>query len=347
MGSLANGCPIPPCKDCAPCEDWFLGVISHRVFPSPQQFTKTPQLRSPTRTLTAATMHSCWFWASAGLAALAAAAEVVTTPRQFEVDIVFPHNETYKPADIMPIVLAIQNPSSATSIGSFGIFWQIIQLPGGQLNLTLPATVDYGNIDVLSNDGTSEDTALFIVDFTNVTHWIQYGRPIPPATKYTPAVDDRYLLQWSIVWTSLFQTCTKFESLVAADLPADGALTFNIQTDWQDEIHDVQEGIPECPEFGALVQIGPAPNATKPACPGFEILESRNGSPCAVKVDDAVASSISSRVSSSAASSMSKYHPTPTTTAAVETTTSEGGVGPARVVQTALAAACVLCGLAL
>jgi hypothetical protein len=292
-------------------------------------------------------MHSCWLWASAGLAALAAAVEVVTTPRQFEVDIVFPHNETYKPADIMPIVLAIQNPSSARSIGSFSVFWRIIQLPGGQLNLTLPVTVDYGDIQVSSNDVTPADTALFIVDFTNVTDWIQYGRPIPPATKYTPAVDDRYLLQWSIVWTSLFPTCAKFDSLVAADLPADGALTFNIQTDWEGEIHDVQEGIPECPEFGALVQIGPPPNATKPTCPGFEILESREGSPCGVKIDEAAASNISSRVSSSVASSMSKYQPTPTTTAAIESSTSEAGVGPARVVQTALAAACVLCGLAL
>jgi hypothetical protein len=295
-------------------------------------------------------MHSCWLWASAGLATLAAAAEVVTTPRQFEVDIVFPHNETYKPADTMPIVLAIQNPSVAVSVGSFDVFWQINELKGGS---TLSSTVDFGNFPVFSNQTTSADTTLFLVAFTNITDWF---RPIPPATQYIPAVDDRFLLHWSIVWTSLFQTCTKFESLVAAHVPADGALTFNIQavsgeeeggTGWQGEIHDVQEAIPECPEFGALVQIGPPPNATKPACPGFEILESREGSPCSVKVDQAAASSISSRVSSSVSSSMSKYHPTPTTTATVESTTSEAGVGPARAVQTALAAACVLCGLAL
>jgi hypothetical protein len=274
------------------------------------------------------------------LSALAAAAEVITTPRQFEVDIVFPHNETYKPADIMPIVLAIQNPSAATSIGSFQVFWNIIHLPGGKLNLTFPPQVDYGNIEVLSEDATtSADTPLFLVDFTNVTKWMAYD---------APTVDDRYLLQWSIVWRSLFPTCTKFESLVSSRLPAEGALIFNIQTDdWQGEIHDVQEGIPECPEFGALVQVGPPPNATKPACPGFEILESREGSPCAVKVDEVAASGISSRVSSSVASSVSRYRPTPTTTVAIESSTSEAGVGPARVVQTALAAACVLCGLAL
>jgi hypothetical protein len=299
-------------------------------------------------------MYSRWLWASAGLAALAAAAEVVTTPRQFEVDIVFPHNETYKPADTMPIVFAIQNASVATSIGSFSVFWTIWQLQGGQYNATSSSSVDFGNFEVFSNE-TSADKPLFLVDFTNVTDWVRFGRPIPPATTYTPAVDDRYLLQWSIVWTSLFPTCTKFESSVSARLPTDGALTFNIQTvwgqegtGWQGEIHDVvQEAIPECPEFGGLVQIGPPPNATKPACPGFEILESRHGNPCAVKVDQPAASSISSRVSSSVSSSMSKYHPTATTTAAVETSTSKAGVGPARAVQTALAAVCVLCGLAL
>ncbi|KAK3290976.1 uncharacterized protein B0H64DRAFT_411070 [Chaetomium fimeti] len=296
-------------------------------------------------------MYSCWLWVSAGLAALAAAAEVVTTPRQFEVDIVFPHNETYKPADTMPIVLAIQNASVAWSIGPFSIFWTITHLQGN--SISGGGSRDFGDFQVFGNE-TLVDSTLFLADFTNVTDWLRYGVPIPPATEYTPAVDDRYILQWSIVWTSLFGTCTKFESLVAADLPSEGALTFNIQTvwgeegaGWQGEIHDVQEAIPECPEFGGHVQIGPPPNATKPSCPGFEILESREGSPCAVKVDQGVASSISSRVSSSVASSMSKYHPTPTATDVVESSTSEAGVGPARTVQTALAAACVLCGLAL
>jgi hypothetical protein len=293
-------------------------------------------------------MYSNWFWASAGLAALAVAVEVITTPQQFEVGIVFPHNDTYKPADVMPIVFAIQNPSIAGSIGDFSVFWTISQVQGWQ---SVGSSVDFGDFQISSNQ-TSADTTLFLVDFTNVTDWIRYGVPTPPATEYTPGVHDRYLLQWSIVWTSLFGTCTKRESLVSADMPSEGALAFNIQTvwgggGWQGEIHDVQEAIPECPEFGGLVQIGPPPNATKPACPGFEILESREGSPCAVTVDQPAASSILSLVSSSVSSSMSKYHPTPTAAAPAESSTSSAGVGPARTVQTALAAACVLCGLAL
>jgi hypothetical protein len=299
-------------------------------------------------------MHSCWLWASAaaGLATLAATAEVVTTPRQFEIDIVFPHNETYKPADTMPIVLAIQNASVAWSLGKFIVFWTIWHLQMGQ---EWASEVDFGNFQVFGNE-TLAGTTLFLVGFTNVTSWIKYGVPIPPATEYAPAVDDRYLLTWSIVWNGLFErNCTKFESLVKAYEIADGALKFNIQTvwgqegtGWQGEIHDVQEAMPECPEFGGLIQIGPPPNATKPACPKFEILESRQGSPCAVKVDQAAASSISSRVSSSVTSSyISRYPRTRTTAPAVASSTSKAGVGPAPAVQTALAAACVLCGLAL
>ncbi|KAH6649478.1 hypothetical protein F5144DRAFT_6701 [Chaetomium tenue] len=293
-------------------------------------------------------MMYCWLWAPAALAALAAAAEVVTTTRQFEFDIVFPHNETYKPADTMPIVFAIQNPSVAASIGDFMVFWTISQVQGWD---TIRSSMDFGHFNVFSNQ-TSTDATQFLVAFTNITDWIPRGIPTPPATEYTPGPHDRYLLQWNIVWTSLFPTCTKSESSVFAQLPSEGALAFNIQTvwgkgGWQGEIHDVQEAIPQCPEFGGLIQIGPPPNATKPTCPRFEILEDMEGSPCAVTVDPPAASSIWSRVSSSVSSSMSRYHPTPTTTAAVESSTSSGGVGPARTMQTALAAACVLCGLAL
>jgi hypothetical protein len=194
---------------------------------------------------------------------------------------------------------------------------------------------------------------LVSVGFTNVTHWLRRGRPVPPATEYTPAVDNRYLLTWQIVWTGLFENCTKRESLVHAIEEADGALKFNIQSvwgergGWQGEIHDVHGAIPECPEFGAHVQIGPPPNATKPFFPGFEILESRQGNPCAVKVDQAAASSISSRFSSSVSSHSVSRYPTPTTTAAVASSTSKAGVGLAWPAQTALAAACVLCGMAL
>ncbi|KAK4121635.1 hypothetical protein N657DRAFT_665405 [Parathielavia appendiculata] len=254
-------------------------------------------------------MHSGWLWASAALATLATAVEVATRPRQFEVDIVFPHNETYKPAVTMPIVLAIQNASVAASLRDF-------------TNET-SAIVEDGEPQLLSN-GTSADTILSLVGFTDVTRWIRYGWLIPPATEYTPAVDGKYLLQWSIPWLDLPPTCEKFDHMTVWGKEGGNG--------WQVEIHDVQEAIPECPEVGGLVQIRRPPNATNSACPPTsEILGSRQGRPCAIKVDEAAASSISSPVSSSVSSS----------------TSDKAGVGPARTVQTALAVACEVCGLAL
>jgi hypothetical protein len=94
---------------------------------------------------------------------------------------------------------------------------------------------------------------------------------------------------------------------------------------------------PGCPEFGGVVQIRPNDNAAGAECFVVEMLAGREGNPCAVKVDEAVFSTISSQVSALAT-------PTMTTT---PSPISSAGVGPARTVQTALAAACLLCGLAL
>ncbi|KAK4097833.1 hypothetical protein N658DRAFT_259252 [Parathielavia hyrcaniae] len=182
----------------------------------------------------------------------------------------------------MPIVLAIQNASVAALLGKFTVYWIIFQLVGGHFNATLLApTMDFGHFEVFSND-TSADTTLFLVGFTNATRWLSWGRFVKPATEhlYPPASDDRYMLYWSITWLDLLGHCdTKREAMVVADGQTEGALTFNMQTTTGSQqqgetVHDVSEDLPECPELGGVVQIGPPPNATKPQCPGLEILES-------------------------------------------------------------------------
>ncbi len=269
-------------------------------------------------------------------------AQAVTTPRQFEVDIVFPHNETYKPADILPIVFAIQNATIPRSIGVFQLDWKIWICKGGQFNENTSIDVGWGTMQGFGTNETAADKPLFLVGFAMLTDWLS-------AYKYTPTVDDRYLLQWDLFWPYLVGNCTdpwvSFEA-------GRGAVMFNIQTvggnegsGQQGKVHDVQETFPECPEFGGIVQIGPL-NATKPECPALDLLETPQGNPCAVTVDQAAASSISRRVTSSALNYLSVYHPA-TTTTTVSSSKSKAGVGPARTVQTALAAACVLCGLAL
>ena len=114
------------------------------------------------------------FWAFAALTTAAAgAAQVVTTPRQFEVDIVFPHNETYKPTDTMPIVFAIQNVTVPRSIGGFQLEWQIMDCPGGLFNENTSVEMTWGVMQpVFASNETAADTTLFLVGFTNVTEWL-------------------------------------------------------------------------------------------------------------------------------------------------------------------------------
>lgn len=283
-------------------------------------------------------MHSSWLWASAGLAALAAAAEVVTTARQFGVVNVFPHNETYKPSDIMPIVPAIQNSSAVGSVESFSVTWQIVQFPEAHSGFSsdIPSsgdsgTMDYGDFQVSPNE-TSADTNLFLVNFTNVTHWIQYGPREPADDKDTPVVHGKYILQWTLTWWGLLETCgTKSGSEYTTGLVVRGALTFSIQTvlgeggtGSQGEIHDVQEAISECPSYSGISEVGPPPDPKKPACPALERLATRRGSLCDARVDEAAASTISSLVSNSVSSYMFQHDPTtwsPSTAAATTATT--------------------------
>ncbi len=95
---------------------------------------------------------------------------------------------------------------------------------------------------------------------------------------------------------------------------------------------------PACPQFDQVAQI--TYDATATACQLDPQTGSPKGNPCAVKVDGAVATSIANHVASMSSSLVAAS----ATVAA--TSTSTGGVGAARTVQTALAAACVLCGLA-
>lgn len=115
---------------------------------------------------------------------------------------------------------------------------------------------------------------------------------------------------------------------------------FNVQMTWGENgrwkgpVNDVVV-TSKCPALGTVLEI--TPNATTPQCPVVNKRLDLEGDPCAAQPDEAAVASIMSHASSLAA-------PTPTTTLS---STSSAGAGPARTVQTALAAACLFCGLAM
>jgi hypothetical protein len=159
-----------------------------------------------------------------------------------------------------------------------------------------------------------------------------------------------YMLQLFASWNY-----TAHSACDAAGLPYStviDAVLFDVQTDDEAEVYASENRINPampadiplalaCPQVDRVLQF--AYNATATSAGRLNLQTSQaQADPCVVKVDQAVASSISSSVasmvSSMQAASMS-------TTTAHPTSTSSGGVGVVRPVQTALAAACVLCGL--
>ncbi|KAK4151007.1 hypothetical protein C8A00DRAFT_36353 [Chaetomidium leptoderma] len=232
----------------------------------------------------------------AALALTVGAQQFPTTIQNFEVDVVFPRNESYAPKDVFPIVLAIQNISILRAIGDFEAYWDIMPFSEGYI----PGRITYdGGSFQIPND-TATDGPTFLVTTTNGTNRV-------------PVAHCRGIIH------------NGFSASPQED-PFGNTILESLD-------------IPECPALGAVVEI--RPNATMPECPRVELLEGREGNPCAVKVDQAVTSSISSRATSMASATLT------TSTTSSPSSSSTAGVGPARTVQTALAAACIIGSLAL
>lgn len=279
-------------------------------------------------------------WAPALTALAAVSAQQQQTPPtdfpSFEIDNVFPRNETYKPTDVFPIVFAIQNMTAMASIGQFTLLWSIMPFGEGHR----PGGISYENRQMeLSgshilppNNTAPSDGTTYLVDYTNVTEWITHPRDD----------DYRFMLQWYLSYHDVPEACGYAGTSPAAGTPGDGSVMFNVQRTWGEKghwkgaIHDDARVTTECPELGTVLEI--TPNATSPQCPVVHKRLEREGNPCGARPDEVAVSSIMSHVSSLAA-------PTPTTDWWLST--SSAGVGPARTVQTALAAACLLGGLAL
>jgi hypothetical protein len=188
------------------------------------------------------------------------------------------------------------------------------------------------NLSEIAASDAASTGPTFLIAPTNATEWLPKVRTIQWYTKF---MVQYYLYDRDLEGRCGPSTCVgvvkrqdwRF-SLMTAD------------TERALDLDGYAKGIdiPECPEFSALIQA--KHNATDPECSLMREVEGAQGNPCAVKIDPAAASSIISEASRLAA-------PTSTSTIEASTSTSSAGVGPARTVQTALAAACVLCGLAL
>lgn len=158
------------------------------------------------------------------------------------------------------------------------------------------------------------------------------------------------MLQWHLNWDGLKKRCGAFEKTLAANRE----IMFNIKgkekySNHNDNISEYYAQpdfdilqVPECPALGGVYEIT---QSTAPsACPTITTYDddtSPHGNPCAIKVDKAMASSISSHAAS-------LIVPTPTPMPWWQREQSSSGVaGVVRPTQPALAVACLVGGMIL
>ncbi len=294
-----------------------------------------------------------------------AAARPNIANQTFEVDVVFPRPvwqtyamrdiQTFKANEIIPLVLAVQNlPDWKVANQSIGWEWFIYSLAAPDYERK--ALLDHGFFETV--DAMKTDPA-FLVAVTNSSTWYKNDTVTHRSPK---APGETYMFQWSASFDTDDSRCylrnrrgelpnlNSFSTAAIFDVLSESEqLRVNIST----AIVAIPQA-PQCPESNGLYQIHGSSNATETQCP-VEITtvipatplpeETNQGNPCAVQIDDAIASSISSRVASVTSAWTAQ---STTTTGSVATSTSSGGAGAVLPVQTAMAAAaCLLCGLAL
>lgn len=234
--------------------------------------------------------------AVAALSSLSSANQSITnsirqtsnTTASFEIDIIFPLNETYKATSNFPIAIAVQNFSSLRTLGRFTLSWDIMpysrgDVPGG-------ITYDDGEFNVTSPSQAIDlggDTFVFVAN-SNVSGWIGEKRR-----------DERYMLNWHVQWWDFRDRCGSENTGVFGNLMFSVEAPSEEGRDWQIPEHghgvapDVMK-LSECPVLGSVVDI--LPNATMPGCSFVQgEFSARTGTPCAVKVDGPVKSGIASR----------------------------------------------------
>lgn len=101
-------------------------------------------------------------------AALLASGVAAQEVPHFEIDVIFPRNETYLPADTFPIAIAIQNLTAVRTLGEFEVAWDIMPFVNG---LT-PGDVTYDMADFEMLEDGGDGTSIFVAN-SNVTGWIE------------------------------------------------------------------------------------------------------------------------------------------------------------------------------
>lgn len=192
----------------------------------------------------------------------------------FEVDLIYPRNETYIPSPLMPMVFAVQNPDMADQLGAF-IYWSLLE--GG--NSSAPGSVPGGLLELSPMSLLNVST-----DFDKLT------LDIPSY----PLLVTRYLDTfsfpdgtWNFEWTLQVYNCTSGIDDHQNGLQVTNYITFNTSKSGKapDLVAATSAGTCDTTEGFAFNAISLEDN-----CGVLEPTQTTN--PCAVTIDSAAESSL-------------------------------------------------------
>ncbi|KAH0499604.1 hypothetical protein TgHK011_006784 [Trichoderma gracile] len=188
---------------------------------------------------------------------------LVTIPAVFEVDLLFPHNETYAPSPLMPILFAVQNPALAPWLATITFdLWQgnDTRSPGSVGGVPLAV-----GLDVATERQKSNEPLLLNAPVNTIA--------------YPDGV-------WTLAWSLEYSNCSLFPDMTRSET---FYTVFTVSKSGQ--IPDMKAGTSAdvCGASGAL-----AFNFTSWDDVGCGLTEpSPTTNPCSVTVDSAAVSSLS------------------------------------------------------
>lgn len=199
----------------------------------------------------------------------------------FEVDLLFPRNETYTPQALMPVVFALQNPTLARPLEAF-IDWQLWE---GN-NQSSPGAVTDGGFQ-LYLDNLSYSDPLYVTRFPNTL-------PYPEGS-------------WTLAWSLHVYNCTAPPQRVndTNAIQHNSSTVFTVSSSGQAPDLVAATSADKCGSAEAYA-FNMTSSSEKCDYPGGLLGPSPTTNPCAASIDAAAASSISAAATASACSELER-----------------------------------------
>lgn len=205
-------------------------------------------------------------------------AQSVTLPSSVAVDLVFPRNDTYNPADSFPVVFALQGASTAWTFG-FSFEWRIRRAGGCQGECGI---VDSGRLSVDQGEfGSvsfgSEDYYLYLDQSTTLSE--NWGLGVAAG-----GFEGAYSLEWDF---GFLRNCSDDGGAIQSEGGRTDFTGSNIFSLVPGASPDVRAQLEECPISGGVTGV----EANLDGCPNLGATEAEADS-CVVEVPEDVINNV-------------------------------------------------------